>query len=651
MPPTIGEELMLVLKDISKQYGGQTIFDHVTLPLSKKRTALVGMNGSGKSTLMKIIAGIEYPDTGSMVTKKNCLIEYLPQQAAYEFTGTVYEEVSAWLNSDRLNGLRAQEADILRRLESDTEPDDALLTELSEVVEDIHHLEVKERRKNSVDTILLNLGFEKSDWTRPANTLSGGWQMRLALARVLVREPDVLLLDEPTNYLDIATIDFLASWLLNFEGQALLVSHDRDFLNRVVEETWEVYGGSVGIYRGNYDYYIVEKEQRVAVLAKQRDKQLDEIRGLQDFVDKNRYNAATAALAQSKLKQLEKIKDSLIVLPRTPPTMTFRLPPPKRGGEIVAEMQGLGHRFGDLKVIDDYKRIITRRERIALLGRNGFGKSTLMNILGGEIEPTAGSCTLGKEIEISYFRQHEITLLPPDMTVIRFVESIAGFDMMGKVKTLLGCFLFYEDDWDKRISVLSGGEKVRLAFIRMILSPGNLLLLDEPTTHLDIDSKEVLLRTLQEIDATIVFVSHDSHFINALATSVVYFRGRCDMVNFPGTYQEYLNMYGHDIIFDEAEDRRPVEGPVSKGKVDHALRKELRNKLNKLKKDIESTQKEIAKREEEKTALTAKLAQGIGDIALQSKRVARLDEELISLMSRWEESSAAFEKLSKENDG
>ncbi|HNT27485.1 MAG TPA: ABC-F family ATP-binding cassette domain-containing protein, partial [bacterium] len=502
-----------------------------------------------------------------------------------------------------------------------------------------------------VDTILLNLGFEKSDWDRPANTLSGGWQMRLALARVLVREPDVILLDEPTNYLDIATIDFLASWLLNFEGQALLVSHDRDFLNRVVEETWEVYGGSVGIYRGNYDYYVVEKEQRVAVLAKQREKQLDEIRGLQDFVDKNRYNAATAALAQSKLKQLEKIKGSLIVLPRTPPTMTFRLPPPKRGGEIVAEMQGLCHRFGDLKVIDDYKRIITRRERIALLGRNGFGKSTLMNILGGEIEPTAGACALGKDIEVSYFRQHEITLLPPDMTVIRFVESIAGFDMMGKVKTLLGCFLFYEDDWDKKIAVLSGGEKVRLAFIRMILSPGNLLLLDEPTTHLDIDSKEVLLRTLQDIDATIVFVSHDSHFINSLATSVVYFRGRCDMVNFPGTYQEYLNMYGHDIIFDEAEDRRPVEGPVSKGKVDHALRKELRNKLNKLKKDIESTQKEIAKREEEKMALAAKLAQGVGDIALQSKRLARLEEELLSLMSRWEESSAAFEKLSKESDG
>jgi ATP-binding cassette subfamily F protein 3 len=313
-------------------------------------------------------------------------------------------------------------------------------------------------------------------------------------------------------------------------------------------------------------------------------------------------------------------------------------------------MQGLGHSFGDLKVIENYKRIITRRERIALLGRNGFGKSTLMNILGGEITPTDGICNLGKDVEVSYFRQHEITLLPADMTVIRFVESVAPFDMMNRVKTLLGCFLFYEDDWDKRISVLSGGEKVRLAFIRMILNPGNLLLLDEPTTHLDIDSKEVLLRTLQDIDATIIFVSHDSHFINSLATSVVYFRGRCDMVNFPGTYQEYLSVHGHDIIVEEKAKAKEADVSASKGKMDHALRKEMRNKLNKLKKEIETAQKEIAKREQEKGELSTKLAQGLGDIALANKRIARLDEELLTLMSQWEERSREFEKLSKETD-
>ena len=486
---------------------------------------------------------------------------------------------------------------------------------------------MKKKTKNSVENVLLNLGFAKEDWDRPAKTLSGGWQMRIALARVLVREPDIILLDEPTNYLDIATIDFLAEWMLRFEGQVLLVSHDRDFLNRVVEETWEVFAGRVDIYRGNYDFYLVEKEQRIKVLTKQREKQLDEIKILNEFYEKNRFNAATAQLAQSKHKQMEKLKAELIVLPRTPPKMTFRFPDPARGGEIVAEIDKLYHSFGDLDVISDYRRIVSRRERIALVGRNGFGKSTLMNIIGGEIDPVSGECRLGKDIQVSYFRQHEITLLPPEMTVISFVESIAPFDMMSKVKTLLGCFLFYEDDWDKKIKVLSGGEKVRLAFIRMIMNPGNLLLLDEPTTHLDIDSKEILLKTLQDIDATIIFISHDSHFINSLATNVVYFRKRCDIINFPGTYSEYLDRYGHDIIEEEKDEKSEAEKPVSKGKMDFKEQKKLRNRINKLKKELEEIQREISRLEEENNS-------GVNR-----------ENELSELMEEWAEKAEELEKI------
>ena len=638
---------MLVLKDISKQYMGSSILNHVTIPLSKNRTALVGMNGSGKSTLMKIIAGLEYPDTGEITTKRNAIIEYLPQQAVYDFKGTVFEEVSAWLNSDRFNELSTREAEIIKILESTENPEDSLCEELAEVVEELHTLDVKTRRKNSVETILLNLGFSRDDWNRTAKTLSGGWQMRIALARVLVREPDVILLDEPTNYLDIATIDFLADWLMKFEGQVLLVSHDRDFLNRVVEETWEVFAANVNMYRGNYDYYLVEKEQRIKVLEKQREKQLDEIKILNDFYEKNRFNAATAPLAQSKYKQMEKLKGELITLPRTPPKMTFRLPDPKRGGEIVAEMDKLYHSFGDLDVIADYKRIVSRRERIALVGRNGFGKSTLMNIIGGAIEPTSGFFNLGKDVEVSYFRQHEITLLPGDMTVIQFVESIAPFDMMTRVKNLLGAFLFYEDDWDKKIAVLSGGEKVRLAFIKMIMNPGNLLLLDEPTTHLDIDSKEIFLKTLQNIDATIIFVSHDSHFINSLATSVVYFRGKCDIVNFPGTYQEYLDRYGHDIIDDDKNGIKSAETPASKGKTDFAQQKEIRNKINRLKKEIETVQTTINKKEEEKRSLSEKLSSGTGDQTQSGKKISELDKELLALMEKWDELSNELENLNK----
>lgn len=635
---------MLLLSGISKQYAGQTILKNITIPLSKNRTALVGMNGSGKSTLMKIIAGIEYQDSGDITTKRNAVIEYLPQQAVYDFKGTVFEEVSAWLNSDRFNELSAREAELIKILESTDNPDDSICEELAEVVEELHSLDVKTRKKNSVETILLNLGFSKSDWGRSAKTLSGGWQMRIALARVLVREPDVILLDEPTNYLDIATIDFLADWLMKFDGQTLLVSHDRDFLNRIVEETWEVFAGNVNIYRGNYDFYLVEKEARLKVLEKQREKQLDEIKVLNDFYEKNRFNAATAPLAQSKYKQMEKLKGELITLPRTPPKMTFRLPDPKRGGEIAVELNKVYHSFGDIDVIADYKRIISRRERIALVGRNGFGKSTLMNIIGGEIEPTSGECRLGKDVEVSYFRQHEITLLPGEMSVIRFIESIAPFDMMTKVKTLLGCFLFYEDDWDKKIAVLSGGEKVRLAFIKMIMNPGNLLLLDEPTTHLDIDSKEILLRTLQNIDATIIFVSHDSHFINSLATSVVYFRGRCDIMNFPGTYQEYLDRYGHDIIEEDGPEAKSDQH-VSKGKSDFTQQKELRNRVNRLKKDLDSVQAMINSKENEKKSLSEKLSTGSGDPAATGKRISAIDDELLELMQKWEDLSSELEKI------
>ena len=599
---------------------------------------------------MKIIAGIEYCDSGEITFKKNAVIEYLPQQAVYHFKGTVFEEVSSALDSGTYDSLLLEQAEIIKKIESSKDPDEKLLLRLNEIVEEIHRIEVKTKQKNSVETILLNLGFRREDWPRPASTLSGGWQMRIALARVLVREPDVIMLDEPTNYLDIVTIDFLTDWLKKFEGQVLLVSHDRDFLNNVAEETWEIFNGDITIYKGNYDFYLKEREAKTALLEKQREKQLIEIKDLQDYYDKNHTNAAHAALAQSKLKALEKLKSELIVLPKKAPTMTFRLPEPKRGGEIVVELSDICQKFGDLEVISNYKRIVRRGERIALVGRNGFGKSTLINIIGQELVPTSGTCKIGAGIDICYFRQHEISKLPTDMTVQSFVESIAPFEMMTKIKNILSCFLFFEDDWDKKISVLSGGEKVRLAFIKFIMTPGNLLLLDEPTTHLDIDSKEILLDTLKNIPATIIFVSHDSHFINSLATSVVYFKKRGEIVNFEGTYEEYLQMYGHEIITEESEAKpaktsaEPNENP--KGKLDFAQQKEMRNRLNKLKKEIDSLQDKIDDLENEKKDICDKLSTSAFDAALAS-RLNKIEDELLELMEKWEEKSIELEKISE----
>ncbi len=635
---------MLYLQDITKSFGGRTLFSGVTLTLAKKRTALVGDNGSGKTTFLRILAGIEHPDRGTITAKRGVVISYLPQQAAYTFTGTVFGVAAAWRSDERLEQLRREERSLVERLER--EQDERLAVRLAELSEELHRLEVAERRRNVVETVLLNLGFGRAMWDRPAAELSGGWQMRLALARLLIQEPDILLLDEPTNYLDIATIDYLAHWIEHHPGQVLFVSHDRDFQNRLAEETWEICNRTVSVYRGNYDYYRAEKRERMTLLAKQRQKQLDEMRHLQDFVDRNRYNAATASLAQSKLKQIEKLRAELMELPPEPPTLSFRLPAPQRGGDIVAELTDITHRYGDQEVIRNYRRIVSRGERIAVLGRNGFGKSTLMNILGGDLVPTAGSVRLGAGITVSFFRQHEVTLLPAEERVLDFVSAVSPLEMRTRVKAILGAFLFAEDDWDKRIGVLSGGEKSRLAFIRMMLNPGNLLLLDEPTTHLDIASKEVLLRTLQETEATIVFVSHDTHFVNQLATAVAYFRAPGEIVNFPGNYDAYLSAYGHDFV------EPTVETPAAPrktgvGQNDFSTRKELRNRLNRAKREAERFEADIARLESEKERLAEELAQG-GDYARIGRRLAEIEAEMDMLMTQWETAVRAYEALREE---
>ena len=635
---------MLLLSNLSKSYGGRTLFRGVTLALSKKRTALVGANGSGKTTLMRIIAGIEQPDSGVITTKKDAHVVYLPQQTVYGFTGTVFTEASKGQTNHRLAHLRRTEEELLSRIEK--KADERTCAALAETSEEIQRITIIEQQQNTVETILLNLGFDRDLWETPAAALSGGWQMRLALARLLIQKPDILLLDEPTNYLDIGAIEYLANWIERFEGQILFVSHDRDFQNRLAEETWEIFNGDISVYRGNYDFYLAEKQRRIVLLQKKREKQMEEIRHLQDFVDRNRYNAATASLAQSKLKQIEKLKAELIELPAESPHLTFRLPAPKRGGELVAELTDISHRYGEREVIRKYRRIIRRGERIAVLGRNGFGKSTLLNILSGTISPTEGTVRLGSDISLSYFRQEEIALLPSEERVLDFATAVAPTEMQPRVKAILGAFLFTKDDWDKRIGVLSGGEKARLALIRLILNPGNLILLDEPTTHLDIPSKEVVLRTLQETEATIVFVSHDTYFANNLATATVYFRGIGDIINFPGTYAEYLAVYGHDFVDAEETAPQQKKSPSAGGKGTFIARKDQRNRLNKVRREIERVEAEITRLEEEKKILTEQVYQG-SDYAVIGARLTAVEEEIHDLFSQWENlmrERAVFEK-------
>lgn len=464
--------------------------------------------------------------------------------------------------------------------------------------------------------------------------------MRLALAQILIRRPDLVMLDEPTNYLDIETINFLIDWIRGFEGQVIVVSHDRWFLNSIVDETWEIFFGNLSIYKGNYDFYLSQREENEKLMIKKREKQIEEIDRLQKFIDKNRANANTATQAQSKIKQLKKLEDELIPLPRKSKSLTFSLPTPKRSGNRVVAIDNVGHSFGENQLFSNFTRIVTRGERLAFVGRNGIGKTTLMNICGKNLEPSNGTIEHGANIEISYFRQNEIEYLPKDMDVLEFVESITPTELFPKVKSILASFLFFEDSWDRKISVLSGGEKVRLAFIRIMLNPGNLLLLDEPTTHLDIDSREILLRNLKNLDATVVFVSHDHHFIDNLATGIVYFQPEKDPVSFDGSLSHYLSIYGEGEVITKTE-TTPKNEPEKA--FDYSVQKSLRNKLNKLKKEIESIEQKSSELEIEKERIVDKINSGDGDIGELGTMLAAIEQKLETLIFEWEEKSLELE--------
>jgi len=633
---------MIYLNSITKSFGNINILNNITASLSAKRTALVGLNGSGKTTLLKIIAGIDESDSGEIISKKKITIDYLSQFSSYNFKGTVLEELLSYSKNIKLIMLKEEEHLLIEKIKETPENFD-LIEKLSFIHSEILAEEILSNKSTSPEEILLNLGFSEEMLSRKAEHLSGGWQMRLALARILYKRPDIILLDEPTNYLDIETIQYLSDWLKNYEGQSIIVSHDRHFLNSTIEEIWEIFNGNIEIYKGNYDFYLLEKDKRIEFIYKQREKQLTELAKLQDFVDRNRTNAATASLAQSKLKLIDKLKEEILNLPEKPKILSFHFPEPLRSGNIVCEINKVGHNWGNGFLFKNFSRIVNRKERLALVGKNGIGKSTLMNIMAGLVEPSDGVVKLGANVEISYFRQNEIEFLPSEMSVIGFIESICPFDLYPKIKGILANFLFFEDSWDKKISILSGGEKVKLSFIKMMLRPKNLMLLDEPTTHLDINSKEILLKNLKNYEGTIIFVSHDIFFIDNLSTSIVYFKHNGDLINHSDNYSSYISTYGDEIIIaqkKEISDSKNIEKNI-----DWELQKTLRNKLNKLKKEIESIEAKMALIEDDKNIIIEKINAQTGNFAELGLSLQKLENEIETLYSSWEYKNLELEQL------
>jgi len=529
---------MIQLSSLSKSFGERVLLDEVTWQIDdRERVALCGPNGAGKTTLLKMLAGLEEPDAGDVVKPSGLTIGYLPQDGLVHKGRTVFGEAS--MAFAPLLDMKAEMHALEDRMgAADVSEDEqaAMLNRYAEL-SDRFRLAEGYTVDLQVATVLTGLGFAKEDFDRPADTFSGGWQMRIALAKLLLGRPGLLLLDEPTNHLDLDARNWLESYLREYPHAVILVSHDRFFLDAVVTKIGDLNLRTITDYHGNYSDYLVERDARLERLRAAKKEQDEEVARIKMFVDRFRYQATKAAQVQSRIKLLDKVVP--IEVPPERKRVHFTFPAAPKGGRLVLEFKHVRKAYGPLTVFADLSLHIERGDRIALVGPNGAGKSTLMRMLSAEEAPDSGERHLGHQVVAEYFAQDEATRLNPALTVYETLSSGSPMHMVPAIRNILGGFLFSGDDVYKKAAVLSGGERTRLAVARMLLRPSNLLLLDEPTNHLDLDSKDVLLDALVDYGGTLIFVSHDRYFVERLATRIIEVgHGRAE--SFPGTYQEFL---------------------------------------------------------------------------------------------------------------
>ena len=548
---------MIQLTELTKSFGDRTLFDRVTWQIGDgDRVGLCGPNGAGKTTLLKMLAGLDEPDSGAVAKPSDLTIGYLPQDGLTHRGRSVFEEASSAFQP--LLDIKAEMHDIEHKLADTSIPQDehdGMLTRYAEL-QDRFRLADGYSMDLRIATVLRGLGFAPEDAERPCETFSGGWQMRIALAKLLLGRPNLLLLDEPTNHLDLEARNWLEEYLGAYPYAVILVSHDRYFLDSVVTRITDVHLRKLTDYVGNYSKYV---ELRDAMLERLRDakrQQDEEVARVKMFIDRFRYQATKAAQVQSRIKLLEKVVP--IEVPPERKRIHFRFPDCVKSGRTVIELKHARKAYDRLTVFRDVSLHIERGDRIALVGPNGTGKSTLMRMLSGEESPDAGTRTLGHQVVMEYFAQDEATRLEPTLTVYETLASGSPNDMVPAIRNILGGFLFSGDDVYKKAGVLSGGERTRLAVARMLLRPSNTLLLDEPTNHLDLDSKDVLLDALEDYGGTLIIVSHDRYFVERLATKIIEI-GHGEAVVYPGTYTEFLWHKEHPA------DQRPTpKGPTPK---------------------------------------------------------------------------------------
>jgi ATP-binding cassette subfamily F protein 3 len=553
---------MIQLSDLTKIFGDRVLFDHVTWQITdRERVGLCGPNGAGKTTLLPMLAGRDEPDGGAILKPSSLTVGYLPQDGLNHAGRSVFDEASSAFGD--LLAMKTEMHALEGRLGDESIPEaehDAMLHRYSDLqdrfrVHDGYSIELK------TATVLQGLGFKTTDFERPTETFSGGWQMRIALAKLLLGEPYLLLLDEPTNHLDLEARNWLEEYLNAYPYAVILVSHDRFFLDSVVTRIADLTLRTLTDYYTNYSGYLAEHHERIEAMRKAKREQDEEVARVKMFIDRFRYQATKASQVQSRIKMLEKIVP--IEVPPERKKINFHFPDCAKSGRMVLELKHARKAYGDIAIFDDLTLHIERGDRIALVGPNGVGKSTLMRMLSGEEAPDAGERVPGHNVVMQYFAQDEATRMDPEPTVYETLSSGSPLQMVPMIRNILGGFLFSGDDVYKRVRVLSGGERTRLAVARMLLRPSNTLLLDEPTNHLDLDSKEVLLDALVDYGGTLIFVSHDRYFVERLATKIIEI-GNGTAVAFPGTYKEFLyhKAHAHEGLRAEGSAQKPAAGRV-----------------------------------------------------------------------------------------
>ena len=643
---------MLQLTGAGKRFGPKLLFDNLNwLITPKERAGIVGGNGTGKTTLLKVIAGMESLDYGSVTAMKGLEIGYLPQDGLHVTGRTVFSEclhVFAELKEIE------QELETLTGKMSELDPDSR---EYHDVADRFVRLDHEFRTRDGyaleaqVGTVLGGLGFPKEDWTRLTDEFSGGWQMRIALAKLLLQRPNLLLLDEPTNHLDLEARNWLEEYLTHYENAFVLISHDRYFLDVTVSKIVEVWNKAVHFFHGNYEKYLQQKEERRVQLESAYRNQREKIEQLEAFINRFRYQATKAKQVQSRIKELDKIER--IELPPEEKTIHFTFPQPKPSGRIVAECKNVSKRYGEKLVFADANFMIERGDRIALVGVNGAGKSTLIKLLSQTEPLTTGEYTLGHNVDVDYFAQDQYKELNPDARILDDLGDASPRTTQTELRNLLGCFLFSEDDVFKRIAVLSGGERNRYALARMLLRPSNFLLLDEPTNHLDMRAKDVLLDALNDFNGTVVFVSHDRYFLDKLATRVFEIGGG-EVRVFPGNYEDYVwrKQGGPEAeptlsdVFKGVPPAEPV--PIAAAGSQAAQQKRLNPlKLKQMQDEAQALEKKISDLEEAIRVTGKALSEYVN--ADESQRLsAQLEHQraaLDQIMAQWEAVSAQIEAI------